>query len=102
MISPGPEPARRQAGFRALAVAAWLTFGVNGALLPLFIALAAVARSGAESATMLAYAGAAAIPLAIAGLVLIISTLKRSRLGLASGLVIEAISLFLLALLIAA
>jgi hypothetical protein len=82
-IDPQQHPvAPLTPAMRALIAAAWLAFSVYGGLEALLIAFGIGAGTLEEGGTMFAYAVVLAVPLAIVFTVLLISTRRRSALGL--------------------
>jgi hypothetical protein len=83
-----------------IAIAAWVVFGIYGLLDALFVVLAIIATDSVESATMVAYAVVAALPLAVMFVVLLFSMIRRNRVGPSICVVIGVISLVALVALI--
>ena len=81
-------------------IAAWAVLGIYAMLEVLFVTLAIAAADSVESATMVAYAVVAALPLTIMFVVLLFSTMHRTRIGLWTCIAIGTVSLLALIALI--
>ena len=81
-------------------IVAWVVFGIYGLLEVLFVVLAMTATNSVESATIVAYAVAAALPLTVMFVVLVFSTIRRNRVGSSICIAIGVISLVALIALI--
>jgi hypothetical protein len=86
---------------RGLAIAAWSTLGLDAALVVLIAVFGLIATEPVEQATMFVMAVAAAVPLAVVGAILYVSTRRRSRAGLSICLALAVTPLILLLWLIA-
>lgn len=82
-------------------IAAWAVLSIYGMLEGLFVVLAIAAGNSVESATMVAYAVAAALPLIVMFVVLLFSTIHRTRVGPWFCIAIGVLSLVALIALIA-
>ncbi len=82
-------------------IAAWAVLSIYGMLEGLFVVLAIAAGDSVESATMVAYAVAAALPLIVMFVVLLFSTIHRTRVGPWFCIAIGVLSLVALIALIA-
>ncbi len=67
-------------------IAAWVVFGIYGLLEVLFVVLAIIAGSSVESATMIAYAVVATLPLIVMFVVLLFSMMHEVASGRRSAL----------------